>query len=113
MSRTQPSASVKRSLVTVTSLSFLFMISVLPLAVALLTKTFHQRLPDPLVLELTQAYFYTINTSCNAVLYTVTNRRFRKFAVNLFRRCVCENVVVEHITQSMGEQNNVTVKAAH
>ena len=63
--------------VTVFSICGLFTITNLPNMARILLPTFQVDPPD--WLAVVNAHVYIINASCNAVILTVTNRRFRRF----------------------------------
>ena len=77
MSKKHPDASFKGALLTVCSISGMFTLSVTPYMVRVFLHAFVKG--APIALEIAQAHIYLINASCNPILYSITNLRFRKF----------------------------------
>eukprot|EP00116_Pleurobrachia_bachei_P006929 sb/3467191/ len=93
--------------VTVFSICGLFTITNLPNMARILLPTFEVVPPD--WLGVVNAHVYIINASCNAVILTVTNRRFRRF---LLRRLCFRSISSPLSLLSSGGMNNNNHTAA-
>ena len=88
LSQKHKDASYKGALITVLSLCGMFTISVTPYMIRVLLHVFNTK--SPVWLDIVQAHFYLINASCNSILYSITNRRFKRFIVKNVSRVFCK-----------------------
>lgn len=87
LSRRQSNTSFKRALSTVFAICGTFVITSLPNMVRILLPTIGKTSPQSL--EIANGHIYLINASCNSIILTVINRRFRGFIVRRFLGCSC------------------------
>ena len=74
----------KKAVLMVSGVSWLFIISIMPLTIQnLLTTIKHQELPA--WFTLLQSEIYYLNVACNPVIYTLHSTRFRSFVSNVVR----------------------------
>ena len=73
--------SYRAALITAFSICGVFVLTAIPNMVRMMLPPLGQE--SPAFLEILNGHIYLINASCNAIIFTGTNRRFRKF---IFRR---------------------------
>ena len=71
----------KNAIITVSAVSWVFVISVTPLCLRAMLQVLQVKMPTWFYIMQTESYY--LNIACNPIIYTVTNARFKKFITGL------------------------------
>ena len=72
----------KNAVITVSAVSWVFVVSVTPLCLRAMLQVLDVRMPPWFYIMQTEMYY--INVACNPIIYTLTNNRFKRFINKVF-----------------------------
>ena len=71
----------KNAVITVSAVSWVFVVSVTPLCLRAMLQVLQVQMPTWFYIMQTESYY--LNVACNPIIYTVTNARFKRFITRI------------------------------